>query len=213
MFGGPGLVIHGPFDCWHVKCSVPIPQAESWFAQFHFQLFDLWPWGYCLLLTHLLSSCRSLWLTLLISQVGGKSTSNIWNVCLGFLVLIFHVGVLVCAEMFPVYSSRPSGAVNLHLSLRDVSAVRRDWVSRWWSVNDKCNCPATSFSPLDDITHLLAVWTVIAIGRGLESTVYSPKHKIIVEFVTSYLDHKVKLKCWGKVNCRIVYVLKNQIAC
>lgn len=144
---------------------------------------------------------------------GGKSTSNIWNVCLGFLVLIFHVGVLVCAEMFPVYSSRPSGAVNLHLSLRDVSAVRRDWVSRWWSVNDKCNCPATSFSPLDAITHLLAVWTVIAIGRGLESTVYSPKHKIIVEFVTSYLDHNVKLKCWGKVNCRIVYVLKNQIAC
>lgn len=32
VIGGPGLVIHGPFDCWHVKCSVPIPKAESWFA-------------------------------------------------------------------------------------------------------------------------------------------------------------------------------------
>lgn len=32
LIGGPGLVIHGPFDCWHVKCLVPIPKAESWFA-------------------------------------------------------------------------------------------------------------------------------------------------------------------------------------
>lgn len=29
VIGGPGLVIHGQFDCWHVKCSVPIPKAKS----------------------------------------------------------------------------------------------------------------------------------------------------------------------------------------
>lgn len=32
VIGGPGVVIHGLFDCWHVKCSVPIPEAEPWFA-------------------------------------------------------------------------------------------------------------------------------------------------------------------------------------
>lgn len=32
VIGEPGLVIHGPFDCWHAKCSVPIPKAESWCA-------------------------------------------------------------------------------------------------------------------------------------------------------------------------------------
>lgn len=33
VIGGSGLVIHGPFDCWHVKCLVPIPKAESWCAR------------------------------------------------------------------------------------------------------------------------------------------------------------------------------------
>lgn len=32
VIGDPGLAIHGPFDCWHVKCSVPLPKAESWCA-------------------------------------------------------------------------------------------------------------------------------------------------------------------------------------
>lgn len=54
VIGGPGLVIHGPFDCWHVKCLVPIPKAESWFAgSSRFQLFDLWPRSYYWLLMHL----------------------------------------------------------------------------------------------------------------------------------------------------------------
>lgn len=29
VIGGPGLVNYGSFVCWHVKCSVPIPKAES----------------------------------------------------------------------------------------------------------------------------------------------------------------------------------------
>ena len=33
VIGGSGLVIHGPFDCWHVKCLVPIPKAGSWCAR------------------------------------------------------------------------------------------------------------------------------------------------------------------------------------
>lgn len=59
VIGGPGLVIHGPFDCWHVKCSVPIPKAESWFARsFRFQLFDLRPGSYYWLLMYLQAAKR-----------------------------------------------------------------------------------------------------------------------------------------------------------
>lgn len=32
VIGDPGLVIHGSFDCWHVKCLVPLPKAEPWCA-------------------------------------------------------------------------------------------------------------------------------------------------------------------------------------
>lgn len=46
VIGGAGVVIHGPFHWWHVKCSVLIPEAESGFAEsfvFSCLTFDLNP--------------------------------------------------------------------------------------------------------------------------------------------------------------------------
>lgn len=86
VIGGPGLVIHGPFGCWHVKCSVPIPKAESWFAGSFFSPFSVvWPLTQELLLAFDTpsSSSRCLWLTLrnVWSQTsfwdGEKNDSNI----------------------------------------------------------------------------------------------------------------------------------------
>lgn len=66
VIGGPRLVIHGPFDCWHVKCSVPIPKAKSWFAGRFFPFSVVWPPTLELLLAlDTSSSCSGcLWLTL-----------------------------------------------------------------------------------------------------------------------------------------------------
>lgn len=66
VIGGSGLVIHGPFDCWHVKCLVPIPKAESWCARsFVFSCLTSDP-RTITSSSRSSSSCR--WLTLLLHE-------------------------------------------------------------------------------------------------------------------------------------------------
>lgn len=124
VIGGSELVIHGPFDCRHVKCSVPIPKAEIMICwEFRFQWFDLWPENYYWLFRQAVSGSpcccmKDVWSQTSFWDEWKMKLSDIWNDSLRSRAFLLWA-VCVCSSMcweVSCFCLRPRSAVNRHLS-------------------------------------------------------------------------------------------------
>lgn len=148
VIGGPGLVIHGPFDCWHVKCSVPIPKAEIMSFVFSCLTYDLRTiTGSSVKLQRLpLAHLAAAWEMCgprPPSEMSEKLFCQIFKMIPSDLWLFFCkpcVFTVLCAEKFPVFVWGPEVQLICVCPLSEIfiPAVRRLWVSctesRGWSV-------------------------------------------------------------------------------